>query len=134
MTTFDSIVFDVTSQSPQNLAYGVSSADASVIFVSGGNGTFSGKTAVGLLYNAVTGLTTNTTTLSVVPGITFRVHGYGYHGQYAALLFSDRSATYFQIVTASGVGPINITPRLSGAIDFENVGPDRKRLNALGFK
>jgi hypothetical protein len=127
MATFSEFVFDVTSESPQQIGPSLSGVSNSVILTQPTSAsTYSGKKVSGILYDYVAGASTASVSLSVVSGITFSVSPL-YHGQTFALYFTDRSSTLFTVNTATA------TQTVTGAITFDNRGPNERRRFAVEF-
>lgn len=127
MATFDSFVFDVTVENPQQIGVSLSGANNSVILTKPtGSSIYGGKVVSGILYNNISGATTASVTLSVVSGIQFMVDPL-YHGSTFALYFTDRSSTTFTVNTASAVQVVTQLP------NFDNRGPNERRRFAVEF-
>lgn len=127
MATFDSFVFDVTSESPQQIGASLSGANNSVILVKPtGSSVYGGKQLTGILYNNIPAATTATVSLSVATGISFSVHPL-YNGSTFALYFSDRSSTTFTVNTATSAQTVTGSPA------FDNRGPNERRRFAVEF-
>ena len=93
MATFDSFVFDVTSEEPQQIGPSLSGTNNSVILTKPlSSSIYGGKKLAGILYDLKPAAGTATVNLSVVSNIQFRVHP-SYHGSTFALYFTDRSST-----------------------------------------
>jgi hypothetical protein len=127
MATFDSFVFDVTTESPQQIGPSLSGSNNSVILTKPtGSSVYSGKTLAGILYNDISSASTATVTLSVSSGIQFKVHPL-YNGSTFALYFTDRSTTTFTVATASALQTVTEAP------GFDNRGPNERRRFAVEF-
>jgi len=127
MATFDSFVFDVTSESPQQIGPSLSGANNSVVLTKPTvSSVYSGKTLAGILYNDISGAGTATANLSVFSGIQFSVHPL-YNGSTFALYFTDRSTTTFTVNTATALQTVTQAP------GFDNRGPNERRRFAVEF-
>lgn len=127
MATFDSFVFDVTTESPQQIGPSLSGANNSVVLTKPtGSSIYSGKTLAGILYNDISSASTATANLSVSTGIQFSVHPL-YHGSTFALYFTDRSTTTFTVNTATALQTVTQSP------GFDNRGPNERRRFAVEF-
>ncbi len=127
MATFSDFVFDVTSESPQQIGPSLSGVNNSVILTQPTSAsTLSGKKVSGILYNFVSGASTASVDLSANSGIYFKVSPL-YHGETFALYFTDRSTTLFTVNTATA------TQTVTGAINFDNRGPNERRRFAVEF-
>jgi len=128
MATFDSFVFDVTSENPQQIGPSLSGANNSVVLTKPlSSSVYSGKTLTGILYNDISGAGTATVNLSVFSGIQFSVHPL-YNGSTFALYFGDRSSTTFTVNTAATGAQV-----VTGDSGFDNRGPNERRRFAVEF-
>ena len=121
MANFNNFVFNVDSQNPPSLVYSLTADNSSFILSVGG--TSNGKSVVGFLFNSITAGTANVS-LSCGEGTVFRVAS-GYHGQEAAVYYSDRSSTLFTINTTFALATQQV---VSATNDFSNKGPNERRL------
>jgi hypothetical protein len=127
MATFNSFVFDVTSESPQQIGPSLSGANNSVVLtLPTSASTLSGKKISGLLYDVIPAATTATVTLSVNGGTEFKVHPL-YHGATFAVYFTDRSTTLFTVNTAAAAQTV------TNPITFVNRGPNERRRFAVEY-
>jgi hypothetical protein len=127
MATFDSFVFDVTVEDPQQIGPSLSGANNSVILTKPTvSSIYGGKNLSGILYNDIPSATTATVTLSVSTGITFKVHPL-YNNKTFALYFTDRSSTLFTVNTATSLQVV------TDATSFDNRGPNERRRFAVEF-
>lgn len=110
----------LSSSSPTNLAYGLSSADNSIYIQQ--LGTTNGKRAVGLAYNRIGGVSGVKTSLSANDN-TIIYADRRYSGQVMAIIYEDGSTSVFTAVTAVGN-----TRQSLGTNSFENsLTPNKKR-------
>lgn len=110
----------LSSSSPTNLAYGLSSADNSIYIQQ--LGTTNGKRAVGLAYNRIGGVSGLKTSLSANDN-TIIYADRRYSGQVMALIYEDGSTSVFTAVTSLGN-----TRQSLGTNSFENsLTPNKKR-------
>lgn len=121
--TFQSFVFDVSTQSPQLIGPSLSADDNSVVMVTTG-GTIGDKSVAGYLFNPVTPLTNQLVTLSAGTNL-FKVDK-AYNGSSMAVYFTDRSTTLFTVATATGAQTL-------GDNGFIARGPEEIRKRLLGY-
>lgn len=88
------------------------------------SGTYNGVSPNGILFNQLSGASTASVTLSVTDRIQFKVAP-EYNGATFALYFGDRSSTVFTVNTATA------TQVVTGAINFDNRGPNERRRFAI---
>lgn len=88
------------------------------------SGTYKGVSPNGILFNQLSGASTASVTLSVTDRIQFKVAP-EYNGATFALYFGDRSSTVFTVNTATA------TQVVTGAIGFDNRGPNERRRFAI---
>jgi len=127
MANYDYYVFDVTTETPAKIGPSLSASDNSVIYIPSATPKFNKNGTVydiaGILYNAVTGVSAATTTLTMVTGASgaqVKVHP-KYNGQTFALYFTDGSTTAFTVVTGTA------TQVLTAAITNDDRGPEERR-------
>lgn len=126
MATFNSFVFDVTSQTPQQIGPSLSGANNSVILTKPlSSSVYGGKRLAGILYDLLPSAGTATVNLSVLSNIQFRVHP-SYNGATFALYFTDRSTTLFTVNTA-----LTSAQSVSGVAGFAHRGPNERRRFAI---
>lgn len=88
------------------------------------SGNYKGVSPSGILFNQLTGASTASVTLSVTDRIQFKVAP-EYDGATFSLYFPDRSSTTFTVATAT------TTQVVTGAIGFDNRGPNERRRFAI---
>jgi len=88
------------------------------------SGKYNGVSVNGILFNEISGASTASVTLSVTDRIQFKVAP-EYNGATFALYFPDRSTTTFTVATATA------TQVVTGAIGFDNRGPNERRRFAI---
>lgn len=125
--TFNSFVFDVTTQSPQLIGTTLSASNNSVVLDTIGV-SFSGKTVAGILFNqeAANGNLVSLSAKSGTGNVIFRVAP-NYHGETMALYFTDRSTTLFVCSTAI------LTQVVTSPNGFVARGPEEIRKRLLGY-
>lgn len=131
MANFDYYVTDPTLEYPQKLGVSLSATDNSVVILTGlsavryTNSTT--KSVAGILFNAVAGTSTATTTLTVISGangFAMKVHPY-YNNQTFALYFTDNSTLKFTVLTGTAV------QSLTADITYDDRGPEERRHFAI---
>jgi hypothetical protein len=131
MANFDSYVVDASLEYPPKLGVSLSAANNSFVLSAAPNAQYTvggvTKYVAGVLYNAVAGTSTATTTLTVISG-TFGVNllvDPKFDNQTVALYFTDRSTLKFTVLTA--------TPNqsLTNSITFDDRGPEERRHFAI---
>jgi len=88
------------------------------------SGNYKGVPVNGILFNEISGASTASVTLSVTDRIQFKVAP-EYNGATFSLYFPDRSTTTFTVATATA------TQVVTGAIGFDNRGPNERRRFAI---
>lgn len=88
------------------------------------SGSYNGVPVNGILFDELSGASTASVTLSVTDRIQFKVAP-EYNGATFALYFGDRSSTTFTVATATA------TQVVTGAIGFDNRGPNERRRFAI---
>ena len=88
------------------------------------SGNYKGVPVNGILFNEISGASTASVTLSVADRIQFKVAP-EYNGATFSLYFPDRSTTTFTVATATA------TQVVTGAIGFDNRGPNERRRFAI---
>jgi hypothetical protein len=88
------------------------------------SGNYKGVPVNGILFNQLSGASTASVTLSVTDRIQFKVAP-EYNGATFCLYFPDRSTTTFTVATATA------TQVVTGAIGFDNRGPNERRRFAI---
>lgn len=121
MPSFTDFVFDVTADNPSPTIYSLSAADNSIALLTT-NGTLSGLTVTGILYNAPLSAGVATTILSAGTA-AFKVHPY-YNQTAAAALLSDGTSVLFTILSSTATQVMTSAPSV-------NPGPNERRLRAL---
>ena len=88
------------------------------------SGNYKGVPVNGILFDQLSGASTASVTLSVTDRIQFKVAP-EYNGATFSLYFPDRSTTTFTVATATA------TQVVTGAIGFDNRGPNERRRFAI---
>ena len=88
------------------------------------SGSYNGVPVNGILFDELSGASTASVTLSVTDRIQFKVAP-EYNGATFSLYFPDRSTTTFTVNTATA------TQVVTGAIGFDNRGPNERRRFAI---